>query len=140
MRRIGTHSVWIGHAGDGRAFRDLFDAGIRAIVQLAAEEPSIAPPRELICFRIPLIDGAGNDPDLLDLAIRTLSTLIEKRIPTLVCCGAGMSRSPAMVAAALSRQTAVAFDECLRAVTESGPADLSPGLLSELNQCLLRGA
>ena len=36
------------------------------------------------------------------LAIATLANLIRRRSPTLVCCGAGMSRAPAVAAAALS--------------------------------------
>ena len=41
MRRIEPYSIWIGHAGDGRNFRVLFDEGIRVIVQLALEELSV---------------------------------------------------------------------------------------------------
>ncbi len=65
MNQIKPHAIWIGHAGDGRAFRDIFDNGIRAIVQLAMEEPPIQTPRELVYLRFPLIDGAGNGRDIL---------------------------------------------------------------------------
>jgi hypothetical protein len=70
MNQIYPYPIWVGHAGDGRAFQDVFGKEIRAIVQLAAEEPALAPPRDLIVYRFPLLDGAGNDPDLLHLLAR----------------------------------------------------------------------
>ena len=54
-----------GSCRDGRSFTEIFANEIRAIVQVAAEEAAIQPPRDLIFFRFPLIDGTGNDPDLL---------------------------------------------------------------------------
>ena len=83
-------------------FREILDKGIKAIVQLAMEEPPLQPPRELVYLRFPLLDGTGNDPNMLHLAISCVATLIRQGTPTLVCCGGGMSRSPAVVAAALS--------------------------------------
>src|SRR5688572_25242166 len=47
MNQILDLPLWLGHAGDGRDYRRLLDAGIQAIVQLAAEEPALSPPREL---------------------------------------------------------------------------------------------
>jgi hypothetical protein len=43
MNKIPPHHLWIGHAGDGSDFQGLFDADIRAVVQLAIEEPPIRP-------------------------------------------------------------------------------------------------
>jgi hypothetical protein len=65
MNQIKPHLVWVGHAGDGRAFQSIFANGIRAIVQLAIEEPTIQAPRELVYMRFPLLDGEGNDRDLI---------------------------------------------------------------------------
>jgi protein-tyrosine phosphatase len=136
MNQILPHGLWIGHAGDDRDFRKLFDAGIEAVVELAAEEPPTALPRELISCRFPLVDGPGNRVALLTLAIQTLAALLRSRVPTLVCCGGGMSRSPALAAAALS----VAFGEtpeaCLKAVVLHHPGDVSPGLWNEVKQVL----
>ena len=69
MNQIKPYSIWVGHAGDGSAFTEIFANEIRAVVQVAAEEAAIQPPRDLIFFRLPLIDGTGNDPDMLQLAI-----------------------------------------------------------------------
>ena len=102
MNEITPYPVFVGHAADGRAMRELLDQGIRAIVQLAAEEPPIVTPRDLVFCRFPLEDGNGNDADLLSLAITSVAHLVSRGVRTLVCCGGGMSRAPAVVAAALS--------------------------------------
>lgn len=128
MHQVSPHQLWIGHAGDGRAARHLIDAGIRAVVQLAIEEPVITVPRELVYCRFPLQDGTGNDLPLVELSIRTVTSLIQRQIPTLVCCSGGMSRSPAIAAAALSAALNADLDECLKTVIGSGAADVSPGL------------
>ena len=72
MNEITPYPVFVGHAADGRAMKELLDQGIRAIVQLAAEEAPIVTPRDLIFCRFPLEDGSGNDADLLSLAITSV--------------------------------------------------------------------
>jgi hypothetical protein len=114
----------------------MLNCGIRVLVQLGIEEPPVQPPRELVYLRFPLLDGPGNDPDLLGLAIHLVAALIQQRIPTIVCCGAGMSRSPAVAAAALSVALDSPFGECLRKVLEGRPADVSPGLLADVRAAL----
>jgi len=132
MRQIKPHPVWLGHAGDSRSFAQVHDLGIQALVQLAVEEPVIQPPRELIYFRIPLIDGEGNRADTLSLAIQTVGELLTRRVPTLVCCGAGLSRSPCIVAGALAVSSGRSFDACLSLVTSQGPSDLSSSLCNDI--------
>ena len=102
MRQILPHSLWLGHAGDAQDFKRMFDLGINALVQLAVEEAPLQPPRELIYCRFPLVDGPGNESSLLSLSITTLANLLEKRKSVLVCCGAGLSRSPAVAATAVA--------------------------------------
>ena len=132
MNHIATYPLWIGHAGDARAFQEVFNRGIKAIVQLALEEPPLQPPRELVYLRFPLLDGSGNDPNVLHLAISCVVNLVKHGTPTLVCCGGGMSRSPAIVAAALATVEHVDVEECLKRVIQSNAADLSPGLWEEV--------
>lgn len=57
--------------------------------------------RDIVYCRFPIVDGAGTRVQLLVTAIETVTRLIRLQVPTLVGCGAGMSRSPAIVAAAL---------------------------------------
>jgi len=136
MHQIKPYDVWVGHAGDGLAYPEVLDNGIRAIVQVAAEEASLQPPRELIFCRCPVLDGAQDDLEVLYLAIRCVEVLLRKGIPTLVCCSAGMSRSPAIVAAALALVLQVGLDDCLKRVTEHHATDISPGLLRDVVESL----
>ena len=134
MNQIEPYELWVGHAGDGRAYEEAANCGIRAIVQVAITELPLQPPREFIYCRIPLLDGCGNDPGLLQLAIGCVATLIQQRIPTLVCCAMGMSRSPAIAAAAIARVENLDFDECLKRVTKFRVADVSPGLWNDIHR------
>jgi hypothetical protein len=127
MRRVKPYALWIGHAGDAESAPGLHEAGIRALVQLAIEEPVASPPRDLIFLRVPLVDGAGNPSESLALAIRTVARLLELRIPTLVCCGAGMSRSPCIAAAALSLAFALGPGDALERLKATGPCDIASG-------------
>jgi len=134
MKQILNHSLWIGHAADGRNTRLLLDVGIQAVVQLALEELPLAPPRELIYLRFPLLDGEDNEPALLIQAMQTVARLLQTRIPTLVCCGGGLSRSPAIVAAALALDDADGkeLDAWLEKMAHLGPIDVSPGLWRDI--------
>jgi protein-tyrosine phosphatase len=136
MRQILPHPLWLGHAGDGRDFRLILDTGIQAVVQLAAEEPVLELPRDLIYCRFPLVDGPGNDWKALQLAVTTVANLLEKETPTLVVCGAGLSRSPAIAAAALALAFGKSPDECLKQVAEHFPADVAPAMWEEIKKVM----
>jgi hypothetical protein len=134
MRRIEGYPLWIGNARDARDIKAVLDAGIEAIIDLAMEEPPIHLTRELVYLRFPLIDGPGNPPWLVRLAVNALAELVRAGVPVLVACGAGMSRTPAVAAAAI----AVLESRPLAAVlaTMPKPVDVSPGLLRELVESL----
>jgi hypothetical protein len=132
MRRIRDHYLWIGHAGDVRDTRLVLDSGILAVVDLAIEEPPPVLVRELVLVQIPLMDGPGNPRWRLQAAIDTVAGLVSAQVPTLVGCGAGMSRSPAIVGMALARAMGIAPDEGLALVVETGRTDISPGLWADL--------
>jgi hypothetical protein len=134
MRQIASTSLWLGHVGDVRDLRRLLASGIAALVDLALNEPPATVTRELTYCRFPLIDGAGNAPWLLQTAVATTAHLLAYHTPTLVYCGAGMSRTPAIAAAALSLVRRQPLDDCLSLVLESGPRDVSPGLWAEVKQ------
>lgn len=132
MRQVVSHFLWIGHAGDGRDYRKVIAANVRAVMQVAAEEAPLQPPRDLIVCRFPIVDGSGNNTKVLDLAITTLAHFLERRMPTFICCGGGLSRAPAIAAAALSVLHREPPEECLRRITEHHPADVVPGLWEEV--------
>lgn len=129
MRRASALPLWIGTARDARDLRTVLDAGIEAIVDLAMEEPPICPTRELVYLRFPLLDGDGNPPWLLRVAVEAVAELVGSRVPTLVACGAGMSRSPAVVAVVLARLNVTQAEDELVALR---PIDVSPGLWQAL--------
>jgi protein-tyrosine phosphatase len=136
MNQIHPYLLRVGHGGDGQDFKTLFDEGVRAVVQLAWEDAPVLLPRELLLLRIPLSDGPGNRPELLRLAISTIAQLLREQVSVLVCCGSGVSRAPALAAAALSRYTGKPLNECLQDVTRHRHADVHPALYEHLEAIL----
>ncbi len=128
MREILPGRLWIGNAGDGRDPESMLRAGVVAIISLAAEEPSPVLPRDRTYCHFPVIDGAQDAQSVLNVAIQTLVALLNNSTPTLVYCSAGMSRSPAVAAAALSVVGDRSPEKELREVLAGHPHDVSPQL------------
>jgi len=128
MHRIPPQHLWIGHAGDLADVRKLIDSGIRTIVDLALNEAPPRFPRDLPYCRLPIVDGTGNDPWMLVTIIDLVSGLIKLEVPLLVSCSAGSSRSPVVVAAALSVVTEQTPEQCLKIVSRAVAHDVNPGL------------
>ncbi len=126
MRRVQPYELWIGNTGDLADMRGTIDAGVRAVVDLALNERPPQLPRELVYCRFPLVDGAGNDLWTLVTAIEMVANLIKLKVPVLVCCSAGLSRSPAIVAAALSRVEQRRPEDCLKSVSKIASHDVAP--------------
>ena len=128
---------------DARDLTRLYDNQIAAVVDLAVNEPPAQLARDMIYCRIPIIDGGGNPNAIIDTAVRCVVTLMENNIRTLVACSAGMSRSPAIGAAAIAIVMERSPDECLTAITTDGPHDVSPLLWSRVktvyNQLVTNG-
>jgi hypothetical protein len=137
MRQIAARSLWLGHRGDVRDLRAVLSAGIVALVDLALDEPLPIVTRDLVYCRFPLVDGAGNPTWLLRTALLTTAELLRADAPTLICCSAGLSRSPALAAAAVSLVTGQPPHECLIEVVRSGPSDVTPLLWRDLKDVLL---
>jgi len=125
MRRIPGYPLWLGHVGDARDLRAIFAAEIVSLLDLAGDEPPLAAPRGLVYVRFPLVDGDGNPPWLLRLAIATLADLLRTGVQTLAFCGAGLSRSVTIAAAALG---VVRGEPMPRVLERLAPADVSPAL------------
>jgi len=115
MRQITPYTLWIGNAGDLRDLDAWRSRGVHTFVDLAMSERPLAISREDVYARYPLHDGAGNPALLLYAALRHITSLIATNTPAVVFCSAGMSRSPTLVAAAISSHTGRSFDECLAA-------------------------
>jgi hypothetical protein len=136
MREILPGRLWLGNAGDGCNPELLLTAGIAAVVNLAMEEPSPTLPRTIAYCHFPIVDGEQETPNMLCVAIRTLVSLLENRIPTLVYCGAGMSRSPAIAAAAIAIVEGESPEDRLRQIVSGGPHDVSPQLWAAVRAAL----
>ncbi len=132
MYEIVPRKLWIGNARDGRDAKALFEEGIASVVDLAAEEPPAPLPRELIYCRFPLMDGSGNSVALLRTAVMTVVAMMRNEIAVLVCCGGGMSRSPAIAAFALSSLDGRSSSEWLTELRRLKPVDVSPALWNDL--------
>ena len=101
-------------------------------MDLALEESPTPTPRELISARFPILDGAGNRSEILFLAVSTVATLLKLHVPVLVACGGGVSRAPAVAAAALALLDGAAPETCLKLVAQQHASDVSPGLWNEV--------
>ena len=104
MRKLDGLPLWIGTAHDARDIKGVLNADINVIVDLAMMCEPVKPTRELVYLRFPLFDGEGNPPWLLRAAVNAVQDMISLSVPTLVACDGGMSRSIAIVAAAISNR------------------------------------
>ena len=134
MREIIPQRLWIGHALDADDIRNVLSAGVRAIVDLALQEVPPRMTRETIYLRFPLIDGAGNPPDVIRTAMESVASLLRRQIPTLVFCSAGMSRSPSLAAFALALAENREPQDCIVQILDNGPRDVSPVLWESLEK------
>jgi hypothetical protein len=128
MDRIPPLPLWVGHAGDGRDVAALMDRGIEAVVQLALEEEPLRLPRELVFLRFPPTDLGGNRLAVLRLALVATASLIASEVATLVSCGLGLSRAPAVAAGALALIGGETPEVRLIEVARHRRCDVSPGL------------
>src|SRR5262245_53804896 len=136
MRRIPGYSLWLGHIGDARDLSGLHAAGIAAVVDLSLNEPPQLLSRELVYCRFPLIDGAGNPPWLLRAAVETVAGLMRAGVPSLVCCGACMSRTPSVAGAAIALVRGCSAAEGLALTVQSGASDVSPALWLDIQAAI----
>jgi protein-tyrosine phosphatase len=132
MRAIIPQCLWIGNAVEARDVTSVLEMGIEVVIDLAIEEKPIQFPREIAYCRFPLLDGSGNKSDFLQAAVESTARFVAANRPTLICCGAGMSRSPAVAAKVLSRLRGCTAQDALLEIADHGPHDVSPLFWSEL--------
>ena len=128
MHEIQPGRLWISSSLEARDLRLVLGLGVEAIVDLAIQEMPLPVTRELVYLRIPIVDGGGNDSRLLCTVIDGLVQLIRHQIPVLVVCSAGMSRSPAIAAAALSLLQCRPPEMLLQEIAARMPHDVHPHL------------
>jgi hypothetical protein len=138
MREILSEALWLGNAADLSDPASVLQAGILAVVDLAVEQLMPTFPRTMIYCRFLIIDGQQESLGALQAAIETAVIMLKAQIPTLICCNAGMSRSPAVAAAALSLAIGGSPDDRLREIVSGHPHDVSPGLWDEARRLCSR--
>jgi predicted protein tyrosine phosphatase len=131
MREVVPQILWIGNAKEARDIRAVLAGGIEAVVDLAMEEPPIVFPRDVVSCRFPLIDGAGNSLVVIEAAIDSIVHFVRGKVPTLVACSGGMSRSRAIVAIACAAVEQISPESALKRIATTGPHDVSPTFWAE---------
>jgi protein-tyrosine phosphatase len=134
MREILPNKLWLGNLNDAKDIQQLMDVGVSVVFDLAYEELSPKLPRSMVYCRFPILDGLQSSRQILFLAIETLIRLLKTELPTFVFCSAGMSRSPAIVAAALSLLHGRPLEEQLFQVVAGHPHDISPQLWADVKE------
>lgn len=132
MREILPGKLWTGHAHDIRPLDVATFATSAIVVDLALNESPAALAREVTYLRIPINDSAANLRGQLQLAVLCTLNSLGSQFPTLVCCSAGLSRSPAVACVAVAMWRGQDPDEVLRTYVEEVPHDVSPALWKEL--------
>jgi hypothetical protein len=136
MRKIVPYELWIGHAGDLQNVPSVLGQGIAVVMELADSEVPAKLPRDIIHLRIPLSDGGDNTPALLQLAVHSVASMLNARMPTLVACSAGLSRSVAIASAAVAVHEKRPFESTLLDVCQNHPADVAPRLVNQIDEML----
>jgi hypothetical protein len=136
VRHIPDYSLWLGHAGDARDRHELLRLGVGAVIDLAVEEPPAVAGHEMVYCRFPLLDGTENAPWLIRAAVEMTATLLRQKVPTLVACSSGVSRAPAIAAAALVRLGRPDLQEAMLYIAQFGQCDVSAGLLQDVVQVM----
>ena len=136
MVEVEAGRLWIGNAGEARDSRRLLESGFSAVVDLAADEPPAVLPRETIYCRVPLVDSDGNSDAGLKFAVQTVVGLLAAGKQTLVACSAGMSRSPAVAAAALAVTRNSNPDAVLAEIGDARALEVSPFLWEQLKRLI----
>jgi protein-tyrosine phosphatase len=134
IRDVHRGLLFVAHAPSARDLKQLYKFNIVAVMDVAANEQPAQLARELIYCRFPVLDGTGNAPSVLKLAVETMVSLVNADIPTVVACSAGMSRSPAIAAYSIARITGKSPDACLLELVETGPHDVSPTLWAAMSK------
>jgi len=137
MRHVPGANLWIDSVtswGQGIAIQE---AKIKAFVTLAQEDRPFQPGREAIVHRFPLVDGAGNPPELIRSAIETVAELVREEVPTLIRCSSSMSRSAAVAAAALAQAKNLDASQTVARLCAACNVDVSLPLWLEIHSAVV---
>src|SRR5262249_36568436 len=113
----------------------LIEQDFNVVIDLALNEPPAVLPRDFVYLRFPIVDGGGNDQDILAAAIKTIVLLMELgEFKIAVCCGAGLSRSPGIAAAAIAMARNQDAEQTLAELALQMRCDVSSTLWSDISK------
>ena len=136
MLKVPDTNLWVANASDLRDIATVLNAGVTAIVDLAIEEPVPAIPRTLNYCRFVLTDDGENDPGILRTTILTTTEFLIGDHHVAIGCSAGVSRSIAIAAAAVSRVSGQTPREALEVISNVKHPDINPALWNQILQVL----
>lgn len=101
INKIGESDIYIGNSNDARDIDNLRRLGIKSVVNVAKdlEDPWFHGDHR--CYKIPLLDGPGNEIYRYVFALQIVVTLLRAGEKVLLHCHAGSSRSPAVACGVL---------------------------------------
>lgn len=129
-------TVWLGNAIELRNPKLLYENSIRCVVDLAYEEKAAQLPRDILYLRFPLLDGQGNPPSHMRLALGATIQLFEEHEPFVVGCSAGMSRSPSLLSFVLAHCTGVCAEEVLEKIAAKRQLEIKPSLWNDFRAAI----
>lgn len=136
MIEIVPSLVWLANGPEVRDLELIGEMHIEAIVDLAYEELPVCSLRSKLVIRVPLIDGEGNNLQHIRLAITYTAELIRSKTPFVIACSAGISRSPTILAAALSTLGDGSIEEKLALISTKKQIGTSTVFLAEVQEAM----
>lgn len=101
IERISDTNIYVGNSNDSRDIDTLKRMGIRTVVNVAKDLEGPWFHGEFRNYKIPLLDGPGNEPYQYVIALQVIQALLSRGKKILLHCHAGQSRSPAIASAML---------------------------------------
>jgi len=124
-------NIWLGNAIELRNPKLLYANAIKCVVDVAYEEPAAQLPRDIFYLRFPLLDGEGNSPSPLRLALNATIQLIQEDEPFVVGCSAGMSRSPTLLSFVIAHCTGVSAEVVIERISAKRQLEIKPNLWND---------
>jgi protein-tyrosine phosphatase len=78
------------------------------------------------------LDGEGNDPAIIRLALQTCLQLLQANKRTLIACSAGMSRSPTLAAFVLAELQQRQPEDFVKGFSKQKSLEIKPTLWHEI--------
>ena len=113
--------LFVGTVEDATDTSSLESHGVRTIVSLTHETPSLAG-EDFTVRSIPLIDGPQNSREQFTNAVEETMTALKANGSVLVHCSAGASRSPTVAATALALSQDMELQDALQQIADNRDA------------------